>query len=65
MIVCKLSEEFFRKRSYTRRYDHLASAEWLVCRVNPKHYIIKYGDIVEEVTPSEVKIEVKAINYDV
>lgn len=64
MIVCKLSEEFFRKRSYTRRYDHLASVDWLVCKVNPTHYIIQYHDLVEEVTPDEVKTVVKG-SYEV
>jgi hypothetical protein len=57
VIHCSVNEEFFRKRSYTHRYDHLASVKWQIRTVKLQHYIIQYQDIVEEVTPNEVVIE--------
>lgn len=51
----KLTEEFFRKRSYTHRYDHLIDVKWAVlsnCHKNT--YTIWYQDIQEEVTREEI-----------
>jgi hypothetical protein len=52
----KVTEEFYRKRSYTHRYDHLLNVKWsaitLLC--NPPKYYIYYQDIKEVVTEEEI-----------
>lgn len=52
----KVTEEFFRKRSYTHRYDHLANVKWNAIQwlVSPPKYEIYYQDIKEVVTEEEI-----------
>ena len=49
----KLTEEFFKKRSYTRRYDHLAFKNWELIHIDNDIYTIQYHDIEEKVTRDE------------
>lgn len=47
----RLTEEFYRIRSYTHRYDHLQNAPWKLIQTQP--YIIQLEDLKEEVTRAE------------
>lgn len=48
----KVTEHFYRKRSYTHRYDHLLMHTWelvSVPNVYRPFYVIQCQDLVEEV----------------
>jgi len=59
----KVTEEFYRKRAYTHRYDHFLDVDWKLENIthpeypnNDTLYTIRHKDIVEIVTRDEITL---------